>query len=80
MSPSTAFRSFKNSGMNKASDGGIPEEGFPHEFNSTYPSNKVDSDIAEDAPFNEKFVMKIPTEIQPLGFVDLGPVSRGGKE
>jgi hypothetical protein len=78
--PSKSVRSFKKSGMNKTDDGGVASQGFPHDFNSTYPSNVVDTDIAEDAPLNEKYAEKIPTEIEPLGSVSLSDVSRGGQK
>jgi hypothetical protein len=72
-------RSMKKSGMNKASDGGVPSQGFPKDFNSTYPENTVDSDIAEDAPYNPQYAERIPDTIEPLGSVNLSEVDKGGK-
>jgi hypothetical protein len=72
-------RSIKKSGMNKADDGGVAFQGFPEDFNSTYPSNEVDSDAAEDAPYNDKYAERLPDTIEPLGTVNLTEVSRGGK-
>ena len=75
--PSKSVRSFRQSGMQK-NDGGVASQGFPKDFNSTYPSNEVDNDHAEDAPCNEKYAENLPSEPTPIGSVDLGPVSQGG--
>ena len=72
-------RSIKQSGMQK-NDGGVASQGFPKEFNSTYPSNEVDNDYAEDAPCNEKYVENLPSTPTPIGSVSLTEVSHGGKK
>lgn len=78
MPNTNATRSFKKSGMSK-NDGGVAMQGLPSDFNSTYPSNADDKVDAEDAPCNEKYVENLPSKIEPLGAVNLGPVSLGGK-
>ena len=77
--PSKSVRSYKHSGMKKYTDGGVAAQGFPKEFNSTYPCNDVDSDSAEDAPVNEAYVERLPSKIEPLGSVDLGSVNQKAK-
>jgi hypothetical protein len=88
MSPSRVVRSFKNSGMQKYTDGGVPSQGVPQDYNSTYPFEgggdepAVASLPANDgvAPTNTQYRENMPSTIAPLGRVDLGPVSQGGKE
>lgn len=69
-------RSFKASGMSKA--GGVPSQGLPEGFNTTYPQGKVPD--ANVVPVNNEYKSRIPDKIEPLGSVDLAPVSLGGKK
>lgn len=84
--PSTAVRSYRASGMKKTaeagseSNGNVASHGLKEDYNSTYPTNEVDRDDADSAPINREFAMKLPDKIEPLGSVDLGQVSLGGKK
>lgn len=77
--PSKSVRSFRKSGMAK-NDGGIPQQGVNPSFNSTYPSIKVDMQVAGEAPINVEYKERLPIAPTPIGSVDLGEVSLGGKK
>ena len=75
-----AVRSYKTSGMSKTigtDSGGVPSQGLPEDFNTTYPNGKTPNDNV--VPVNDEYKARIPTTIEPLGDVNLSPVSLGGK-
>ena len=83
-------RSFRASGVKKAAigenSGGIPEAPLPENVNTTYPIYQLETDPAKTitdaasvAPKNPQYAEKIPSTIEPLGTVDLGPVNQKAK-
>ena len=79
-----AVRSFTNSGMQKANDGGVPAQGVSQNFDSTFPERPKEQETKPErqfaAPVNKEYVEKIPDKIEPFGTPDLKPVSLGGKK
>lgn len=78
--PSTAFRSFKKSGMNigaeaaSEANGGIAAQGVGEDFDSTYPTN-TPTEATKESPLNSEYKMRLPTTQEPLHTVDLGQVN-----
>jgi len=84
-------RSFKESGLKKAvesastANGGIEIHGVDEKVNSTYiPIHSFSPDpnsknLVNEVPLNLTYAEKIPSAIEPLGSVNLGPVEMGGQ-
>jgi len=90
-----SVRSFKQSGLKKSAEpggsGGVASQGLKEDYNSTFPANQidrdrkipsnvVDRDDADSAPINREYAENLPNTVTPFGSVDIGSVSRGGKE
>lgn len=82
-----AVRSYKISGVRKIGEaGGVPSQGVPADVNSTYPVFTLETDPAKmnnnmpaSSPENNEYKERMPSTIEPLGTVDLGPVNGKAK-